>query len=512
MLASLFLSCNENDLVNSDLDVVDDDSIEVADLDYDGINDENNADEPSCLDEWDKTETVEDVSELFDFEIVNSETEGNWETGENYDSLYFDITDASIVADLIVDENDRIFLLGRFNEGETENFLKVINTDGLVENYSFVTEEDPFMYKIWDRQFVAPDMEFNKEAGTVDILGIMNSKTEEFFDSKKKAKPFIIKYGSKEDISYKTWLFESNNVCENIKIIDGQTHLSCWYSFEFRDWSEPAIYHASFQIIDGEKVYRKTIFENKNVLSDSISLIDSDTYHLFVNVPVDMNSEFMIKGPVYSYDKDFCITSETQWSKLGSNILLINYGFNKVGDDIVFYGENERSVFKNNEIKTAHLYPAIFWENENKLVGIGSDNSITFFGDKFIGNLNMYNDIKIEEESFFLISGSTYDSEDKDRVWGGMEDESFTPDYSWYFDPAISHINSDGEVFIRQLVTPENEEMYLKIFVKENFIYVAGVGVSDEEKRKVFIHKIPNNWLINEDAKAKESRFWVEEF
>lgn len=498
-LIAVFVSCNgESQSLNEG----------EPDADADNISDsDNETAAPACADEWEKTELIQNADELFDFKISEMDTEISWIKGENYDSFYFDASEESKIFDLIVGDEGEIFLLGDFYEVNEIYFLKVIENEE-VKNYAFITDEADFAYQIWERNYIVPDMEFNKETNSLDILAVMNSKEEEILDSEKKAKSFVISYGSDSSFSFKTWFFESNNICNNIKIVEGGVHLSCSYSVDFRDWGIPSTYYASMQIIDKNSVYRKKIIKEKNAWSQSISLIDSEIYHYYVNVPVDMASRFLLKGPTYNYGHDFCLSEFNEWDKLKVKNFT-PYGIEKVNNDISFYGDIE-AIKSEEGVQEKSLFTGLFRKNDSELTVLGSKDFSSGYGEKTISNLNLYSGAFLIDEGLFIISGSTYDSENKGRTWGGMTDEKFEPDPSWYDDPSISYINNNKDIFIRQMITPENQESYLFIFVKGNFVYVAGKGVSENLDTKVFVHRVPLKWLTSEEAKADVSRYWVE--
>lgn len=79
-----FLFSCEKEKLERDDEALNDDAIE---------NDENMSDDDqisACADEWEKTELIEDVSMMFDFDIKVETGKWNWEKKEEFDELVFE--------------------------------------------------------------------------------------------------------------------------------------------------------------------------------------------------------------------------------------------------------------------------------------------------------------------------------------------------------------------------------------------------------------------------------------
>lgn len=147
------------------------------------------------------------------------------------------------------------------------------------------------------------------------------------------------------------------------------------------------------------------------------------------------------------------------------------------------------------------------------IISIGSRERPVIFGQNYIATQYSTVDSYFNDEGIFTVSHSTFDSEDLKRIWGGMEDEDNDKEIQWYYDPSISYIDESQNVYVRQLLTKENQEKSSRITVKNEYIYISGVAISEDGKsNRLYIHKIPKSWMINEEAKAKETRMWIEEF
>ncbi len=125
-LMFFLFSCDKEKLVRDDEAVSDDDAIE---------NDEDVSDDDqifACADEWEKTELIEDVSMMFDFDIKVETGKWNWEKKEEFDELVFE-GDPSRVLGVLNDGS--LILSDYYNTLEGYSILAVLHPDGTTKRY-----------------------------------------------------------------------------------------------------------------------------------------------------------------------------------------------------------------------------------------------------------------------------------------------------------------------------------------------------------------------------------------
>ncbi|HPG35573.1 MAG TPA: hypothetical protein PLG63_04485, partial [bacterium] len=126
LMSFLIFSCDKEKTVNDgDETLQDGDVVETQDDDETGIA------EPKCADNWEKTDRIDDVSSLFDFQIEKRNDVWDWESNGEYEKLDYS---GSINPVYITD--DGTMLLNEFTELEDGYaFMSKLKNDKTVEKF-----------------------------------------------------------------------------------------------------------------------------------------------------------------------------------------------------------------------------------------------------------------------------------------------------------------------------------------------------------------------------------------
>ena len=301
------LSCSTSPVSPSDAeehdDIDDSDVAEVTpDVDKDHV--------PACVKAWEKAKIIEDVTELFDFEVKTKSGKWNWERKDDREELIFEgnvVTVIGVMKDgsLIVGEN--------YEMEEGYSLLALFHPDGTYTRYLLEFDRSKkfafgmgemsqgSLFNYWS------GYRFDEKNEEILISVSIGSKvkvplSEEYF-----LRPFVITIDSAGNLSYKTWNYKGNSVCTDLFQTDYGIILKCM------NWSpDPEIYSVSGKVnaeivaIYKENVLRK-VFPSEFVASVA-PFAGYDSGKVYSYYYQDSFSADVVPGFIYSVDeKDLCI-------------------------------------------------------------------------------------------------------------------------------------------------------------------------------------------------------------
>jgi hypothetical protein len=301
-------SCEKEKLVRDD-EALNDDVIE---------NDENMSDDDqifACADEWEKTELIEDVSTMFDFDIKVETGKWNWEKKEEFDELVFE-GDPSRVLGVLNDGS--LILSDYYNTLEGYSILAVLHPDGTTKRYILEIDKGkkitfgigtidaykPFVF--W------PGYYFDKDRQEILISVTMMTKLESPYSDEYSARPFVIKIDSTGGLSYISWENDGTSICSDLTQTDDKIVLFCSH------WiPDPEIYmkegmiNAEINVINGNTVYRKMMKSEYIALTENIAGSKNGEIYSFYEESTFNETETTDAGFIYSFDeKDLCLKTE----------------------------------------------------------------------------------------------------------------------------------------------------------------------------------------------------------
>ncbi len=514
-LMFFLFSCEKEKLVRDD-EALNDDVIE---------NDENMSDDDqifACADEWEKTELIEDVSTMFDFDIKVETGKWNWEKKEEFDELVFE-GDPSRVLGVLNDGS--LILSDYYNTLEGYSILAVLHPDGTTKRYILEIDKGkkitfgigtidaykPFVF--W------PGYYFDKDRQEILISVTMMTKLESPYSDEYSARPFVIKIDSTGGLSYISWENDGTSICSDLTQTDDKIVLFCSH------WiPDPEIYmkegmiNAEINVINGNTVYRKMMKSEYIALTKNIAGSKNGEIYSFYEESTFNETETTDAGFIYSFDeKDLCLKTEgpeNYFDELafdgspyeGYNMM---YPFS-------FLKKGEYSIVGGVRTKLEHLdYEQIQSFNPSLYVDHSDNDTIFSFGIKDprfeVGEVSGNHPVaepaifsKENSNLLFVSLISTFDMEDEGQDW-------LTPELlektDFLYRPSIAAVDIEKkEVYIRNFFMGDLVGFFGEAFSFEEYIYFV-VNYGQERT----LYRMPETWLINENARAKESRFFIED-
>ena len=514
-LMFFLFSCEKEKLVRDD-DALNDDVIE---------NDENMSDDDqifACADEWEKTELIEDVSTMFDFDIKVETGKWNWEKKEEFDELVFE-GDPSRVLGVLNDGS--LILSDYYNTLEGYSILAVLHPDGTTKRYILEIDKGkkitfgigtidaykPFVF--W------PGYYFDKDRQEILISVTMMTKLESPYSDEYSARPFVIKIDSTGGLSYISWENDGTSICSNLTQTDDKIVLFCSH------WiPDPEIYmkegriNAEINVINGNTVYRKMMKSEYIALTKNSAVSKNGEIYSFYKESTFTETEAIDVGFIYSFDEnDLCLKTEGpedyfdelafDGSPYEGYSMMYPYSFIKKGDYSIVGGVRT---------KLEHLdYEQIQSFNPSLYVDHSDNDTIFSFGIKDprfeVGETQAMHLVsepiifsKENSNLLFVSLISTFDMEDEGQDW-------LTPELlektDFLYRPSIAAVDIEKkEAYVRNFFMGDLVGFFGEAFSFEEYIYFV-VNYGQERT----LYRMPESWLINENAKAKESRFFIED-
>jgi len=525
MIALFFVSCNGSPSKNDEDIPVDNDAVindeEISDTDIEHI--------PACLNEWEKTEIIEDVSELFDFDVKVETGKWKWEKKDGHEELVYD--------------GNPGFPLGVMNDGslvlsesfETENgysIASILNPDGTFKRFVLEFEKGnkitygqgelnangftPFNF--W------PGYSFDEERQEILIPVTIRSKIkipgsdDEYF-----GRPFMIKIDAQGNLSYIAWKNNGNSVCNHLIQTDDKIIMMCMHwSSDLDIYVATGKINAEINVIYNGHVYRK-LMQSDSYASMS-AFLSYENGKVYVMYGENYSDD---PGFIYNVDElDMCVRSNRPDDFFDKAAF---EGSPYEGDDIIhpstFLKKGEYSIIGGTRFRWEHDYD----ENTHWLANYSTlyfdhpdKDTIFTFGIRYPGfeiggenyiHTNYFIDMVPKKESniFFLSLITTFDMEDKGREW-------ITPELlektNWPFQPSIIAIDMDTkEAYIKHFFIDEVTGNHGAVFSFGDHLYLLVLYVTQTEPEYVFkrtLYRFPESWLINEESKAKDTRMWIE--
>lgn len=487
---------------------------------------------PACLDDWEKVDVVEDVKELFDFKIIEKTGEAKWKKSDESEFLDFDGDPSQVLGKM----KDGSLVLGEMSETEEGySILTIFNINGSYRRYiiGFNADQDINMGMGEDAQRlgvfnIRVGYGFDEESDEIYISVTIKSKIQSTLDGEYFARPFLIKIDSDGQLSYKTWKYEGNSVCQNIIKKDDKIFLICQH------WSfDPEIYlatgrvNAEINVIDGKNVYRK-LFQSEYLAIPGASKSNNSDGKIYVNYShiVDF-TEAIIPNEYYIVDdEELCVERPDINYFLSENSFegnpftegdsFNNAAFLKQGENFILGGPRLKWIYGDRSFN--NMYTAIYIDRPDKdtLFSFGIEDPFFTVGDEQKMHWNYLTNIYPKNDSGLIFASlvTTFDIEDKGRDWITPEILEQT---GWPFLPAIVAVNMDNnEVYAKQFFVDPVRSNNGIVFYFDGDIYIlmtfADYDEGDVKNVERVLYRLPEEWLINEDAKAKDTRLWIEEF
>ncbi|MGI6394768.1 MAG: RCC1 domain-containing protein [bacterium] len=509
LLVMLIFSCNSSkESENTEnADMPDSDIIENGN-DTDGV-------VPACGDEWEQTELIEDVSTMFDFEIVTKEGTWKFEKDGDYEKLVVDRN----FSPFHISEDGTIFADGYGGTNEIDggvSFLQMLKPDGTLIEYVAEFEKDKDkelsigMTKI--DVHLAAMASYDEVTENIYVTMNMRSKIKNEITGEYLIKPFVAVIDKSGEISHNSWKFDANSICSAPQLEDGKIFISCinWIGVE-ELYIQSGRSNAEIIVIDGKTVYRKTFFTELEDFTVSFSSDNEKNYSCY--------REFGNYGlTIYEIGKEnLCFEKKDYAEYFLTDYFDIKHkpvvdSFIKNSEYLaitVFYQEwisGDSMTWTSNK---SGLY--LSYENKEFLVSFMNDEIPKRHGEQVVYK-EVFPGTTISDGKLIYLTGfSTFDMEDKGRDWITEEILAVSAQPQ---QPFIAVVNTETmEVHVRQFFTKFNENMPGLIYVKGEYIYYENhgfvTGIRGEMVRTLY--RVPKSWLINEDAVAKDTRVWVEE-
>ncbi|MGI6394766.1 MAG: hypothetical protein ACOX2F_08620 [bacterium] len=531
LILILVASCNSSPSKNDETLFFDNDvnDEETSDSDNEAGTDAN---APACLNEWEKTEIVEDVNELFDFNVKVETGKWKWDKKDGYDELIFN-SNPVLLAGVM---NDGSLVLGdNFETEEGYSFVSVLNPDGTFKRYVLEIEKgsEVFYGQGELNEYIEPfdfwfGLSFDEKKQEILVSAAIKSKIkasdsgDEHF-----VRPFIIKIDAQGDLTYIAWKSKGNSVCNSLIQIDDKIIAGCvHWSSDLEIYAATKMINAEINVVHEGHVYRNLKQSDfyAQTFPFSVSNEDGKVYIRYDEI----FSESYEEGFIYAIDElDLCVESISPSNFYDEDVFSLSeykedtfspHDFIKKGEYSITVGR--RSRWEHDYEESRHWmnhYPAIYFNHPNKdrvyTFGI-KDPHFEMEGKNYIHAnymANMYP--KKGSDMLFVSTISTFDMEDKGRDW-------ITPELlektKWPFQPSIMGIDPEkGDVYIKHFFVDDVTGNSGTVYSFGDYLYLIVLYVAQTESGDVFeniLYRFPESWLINEESKAKETRLWVESY
>ncbi|GEM_PF-2337137 len=501
------------------------------------INDEEASDEdiehtPACINEWEKTEIVEDVSELFDFDVKVETGKWKWEKKDRHEELVYG-ADPSMPLGVM---NDGSLVLGESFETENgHSIVSILNPDGTFKRYVLEIEKgneinygqgelsangfEPFNF--W------PGYSFDEERQEILIPVTIRSKIkipgseDEYF-----GRPFLIKIDAQGNLSYIAWKNNGNSVCNHLVQTDDKIIMMCLH------WSSDLDIYVATGKINAEinLIYKGNVYR-KLMQSDSYASMGPFLSYENGKVYAHYREEYSNSydpGFVYNVDElDMCVKSNRpddffdklafEGSPYEGDDMIYPSAFLKKGEYSIIGGMRQRweHDYDKNHNWLAH-YSTLYFDHPEKdtIFTFGMRYPYFEMGGEGYLHTNYFVNMCPKKDSniVFLSLATTFDMEDKGREW-------ITPELlektNWPFQPSIIAIDMETkEAYIKHFFIDEVTGNHGGVFYFGDYLYLLVLYVTQTEPEYVFkriLYRFPESWLINEESKAKDTRMWIED-
>jgi len=506
----LLYSCSKEKNIFSDADLLQNDNdVDIENDDYDRIT-------PACLNEWEKTEIVEDVSEFFKFEIVKEVEKWSWVFEKNSDVFLISDGVNTEVKDLIVEEKGNVFVLIDDFEKNRENFLNIYKSNGDVEKHYFKSDISFEMITPSGtpvvRRSQAQKMIYDDLSGDLYVLFVLPDKDPDYLDKELKFKSVIGKIDKEGVWAFKVLNFTGNTICSDFFKEGERFFFNCQYYFGVNGFSSSGMNNQAVIISDNKTAFRQTFFSDQNAITTNLSVFNNKMEFYTFNGPVGMSPDALIDSSFLILDqKSFC-SERIEFKEILNRKGLFPLFCGSTVENRILYGQTleyfERVVDGiTSSWNGARGLIVISDEKKDavKIIKLGSEESP--LETKIFRIFNVTDLIEFNGHIFFTGS-STFDMEDKNREWCEANSEQYL-----CYDSVLGAIDREGNVFLRQLVSSLQGDIAQRIFADENNIFIGGSYVLDEKEivlRNGFVSRIDKSWLLSEEAKAKSSRIWIE--
>jgi hypothetical protein len=485
------------------------DDIEAGDL-FEEQDSEPDDEIYSCYDDWEKTDLLKDYREIYDFNIVRTEEKWEWFKDANFDSIFIEGPGNDWIGNMYVSDNGDIYLSGAFTDNREEElfrgFLNIYKKEGTLVRYS------------WERDRFADayDMVFDENTGELHLALTIESDEEESSVENwpyKRRKTLIATLDKDENWHFKAWDFPGYHICFNFFKEGERFYLGCWHS----SGEDLSVNDHTIQVVDDKKAYRyidpreypqwsQKIYKENGVLS-------------FFAVTPGVGGPGASPPGLNIYrldDESMCIEEE----KFVRHFDIIPIDILVSGGQKIVTGHK---AYSKDSIMGVLVSAHIVFEDAHTVKNISiSMEDEPFYdperGEKFPRTRLL---LLTEDSDFVFATGeSRFDIEDKGRVWGIVPDGVEMPNSTWMMDPILVAVDKQdvNNSYARQLL-PEKGGQGVYIRNDDKYIYISGFYAPTPEHyspentgdMSIFIHRIPKTWIINEDARAKDTVFKVEE-
>ncbi len=480
----LFFSCNDpDDQVNEDNDPVDSDAAE------NNNDSDSTALKPVCAEEWNKIEhTGGAVQEQFDFKVVKETGSWSWNKKGDFNIISYDgdiypvhiSDDGTIIADELTEVEEGYAFLAIFKKSGTFDRYVIKFSKG----ETIKTGSNDLK-----RHVVANSYYDEKNENIITVVSMRSGNGT--------VKPFLVKIDKDGRISYTFWKSDSNSYCS----ISGSSSDSMFLLCEsWKNGSEPD--KVEIYSLTGSDIYRKTIVSGINItIWNRFSKNDS----FYVDYYVEYND--MTHDEIFAVDKDLCtevkVDSDyflTDYFKLKKQLHTSNFNLSEKFS--FFSGVTNEYIYCGDSICSANDDFSYFNYGDSEMVVMVGPKKGDLDTDSIFFNFTSPGFDTIVEGSVYKSGSSTFDLEGKNRIWleneGTGDEEISQKAYLEYIDPLKK------EVFVRHFIYEEQDSYPGLITVKGDNIYFKPYApVSGKKRTDLF--KIPRNWLVSDEFKAKES-------
>ncbi|HOG44189.1 MAG TPA: hypothetical protein PK560_08920 [bacterium] len=487
LMSFLIFSCDKEKTVNDgDETLQDGDVVETQDDDETGIA------EPKCADNWEKTDRIDDVSSLFDFQIEKRNDVWDWESNGEYEKLDYS---GSINPVYITD--DGTMLLNEFTELEDGYaFMSKLKNDKTVEKFvvKFEKGETISVNGQNSGMHMFSNVIYDGSSNVATAIISMRSK-------KGLVKPFIVRISSEGDMSYFSWEVTDNSYCGLVDNGEKMIFAICsnWkdgemgQSIDVYGLSEDSIYKK--RIVSGDYAYLSNFFVNGGDLHIDYFALTGETEETdeMVIIDKDLCSEVKV-------DTDFFLTD---YFRIKKNLLTTD--FISVSSNFSFLEGVVSESMREGELHYSVGLDFSYFNYYDREIFISlGDRTAPQEDESMFYSFVQTGPVSIVDGKVFKTGSATYDMEGKGRSWVNSEEtqqeESGFRAYLEYIDPDTL------EVYVRHFILEGMDQHPGQIMVKGDDLFYKPLQavVKSELIGGTALFKIPKTWLINKDNKAKD--------
>ncbi len=482
----LFVSCNDHKEIRDDEDLLSDDDIsdeETLDDDSEQI--------PVCIEEWNEMEIIEDISGLFNFEIIKKTDKWGWEKDGEFEKMD---SPADCYPQHVMKDGTIISSCSGANTSDGIEYLNILKKDGTLERF-FIKPEKVMKFEFIEGYYIPFLSNIYYDDSTNEIVTFFSMKSEE---SGNPVKGFVQKMSSDGKFSYFSWKMKNNTACSATFRHGSATVFLC------QKWEDDSSIRNPGMIVfvDG-RIYEKTFDSDLSLIPTTGGFNGSEFFSYY---------SYQDSGFTYSFDiKDFCVKEMDRDEHFLTDYFRIKSNFNpmyfaRYNSDSVLGGYTE-NLFQDEAGLWGSIGLSVYVNKgaSEKIYSIIKKEKPEDHPYAAVSGILSYK----EPGMVFFTGGSDFDVEDLDRFEYSQEEAENDP---YPFQPFLMAIdlNSD-KVYVRQMLSESRNNFPGAVVAIGEDLYYQKMEIGENNNVTSSLLKIPISWIINEDALAKEKYLTVEE-